>query len=406
MMKIVNGELTDVSDADIKDGVFFFTEGVKTIGIRAFTACTRLQSITIPKGFKAIGERAFQECTNLERVIIPEGVETIGEAAFHCCTSLQSITLPTGLQKIGQFALEDCASLQSIVVPEGVKEFGYAAFRRCTSLQSIALPGCLERMGYDVFNECANLRFIYISASNADEHQRIKNLLHRSVRCSRIDAREKWRDRVVAHQFTQRLPDMVNKELQRILQTATSNRLRQCAKKIDLLPEELFTVINNNTNPNDHPIYQIALREIGKLALPDSEEAFATYAKEVRRLVDNTIAKSNKVVGQVSRQTRLYDIVSELIGNIENRQNGRGTLGKESIKVGQLHKLKQAILAYPADKWLEREADFIEQIRTVCASRHNKMHFWKTPESLGEFDTLLLVKGFIREATETAPLLK
>lgn len=367
-MKVVNGILTDVRDKDIKDGVFLVPEGVKEIGRDAFRDCSSLRSITLPEGVKKIGSHVFQDCATLQSITLPEGLKTIESFMFSGCDSLQSITLPKSLQTI---------------------DFG--AFHSSGNFHSIMQRAAPNAPYVTRVVRCATLRFIYIPATSIDERERITNLLP-----------EELRSRVVAHQFMQRLPDMIDKEFKRILQSVTTNPMWGYPKNIPFFPKGLFTEINKHTSHADYPFYQKALRNISDLALPDSEEGFSAYEKEVKQRVDNTIKKLKRVLEQSSRQTDLYDIVKELI---ENTHNGRGTSDKESIKADKLHKLGQAILEYPADTWLEKEADFIEQIRTVCALRNNEWYFWKTPESIEEFNGLLVAKGFMSDATENTPLL-
>lgn len=332
-MPVVDGVLTQVSDADLKDGVFHFPDGVKVIGreafcncrglqniilpegiktigmqafsgctglqsiilpkgvkttgVSAFARCTSLQSITLPEGLETIGEFAFYYCTGLQSIILPEGVKTIGEQAFYGCTGLQSITLPVGVEMIGMQAFVGCTGLQSIILPKGVKTIREFAFACCTGLQSIALPEGIKTIDADAFESCTNLGSLYIFATNEDEHRRITNLLP-----------EELRSRVIAYEFTQRLLDMVDKELERVQETSTTNPMRRCAKSIAFFPEDVFKEINRNTCLNDQPFYQKALREIGKLALPKDEAGLVGYAQEVNRLVDNVIARANTVLRQ------------------------------------------------------------------------------------------------------------
>ena len=57
--------------------------------------------VVISDGVTSIGDRAFSECTRLTSVIIPEGVTNIGEYAFSKCAGLKSITIPESVTSIG-----------------------------------------------------------------------------------------------------------------------------------------------------------------------------------------------------------------------------------------------------------------------------------------------------------------
>ncbi len=58
-----------------------------------------ITNITLSDGLTTIGRRAFYGTTSLERVIIPESVTSIGEQAFHSAPVATEI--PAGVQKIG-----------------------------------------------------------------------------------------------------------------------------------------------------------------------------------------------------------------------------------------------------------------------------------------------------------------
>ncbi len=108
---------------------------VTSIGIRAFSGCTSLTSITLPEGLTSIGIRAFYGCTSLTSITLPEGLTSIGVSAFHNCPSLTSITLPEGLTSIGSYAFHNCPSLTSITLPESLSSIGERAFYDCTNLK-------------------------------------------------------------------------------------------------------------------------------------------------------------------------------------------------------------------------------------------------------------------------------
>ncbi|KTC76997.1 hypothetical protein [Legionella brunensis] len=104
--------------------------------------------------------------------------------------------------------------------------------------------------------------------------------------------------------------------------------------------------------------------------------------------VTRTTAVGNK------RQTDLTFIVDTLINNIETPTGKRWTSGKDSEKVSNLKTLRDAMANTPHEAWSSSESDFIEQIRSVCQKKRNVLHFWATPASVSEFETLLDEKGF------------
>jgi hypothetical protein len=83
----------------------------------AFSDCTELKQVTLPKNLKFIRTSAFYK-SGLTSVTIPEGVTDIGASAFGC-TNLTSVTLPRSLQRVGGYAFYDCTSLVNVTIPSG-----------------------------------------------------------------------------------------------------------------------------------------------------------------------------------------------------------------------------------------------------------------------------------------------
>ena len=113
-MRVENGVLLGVTNDDIIDGKFEFSEGVTSIGDSAFSWCNSLKQIEIPEGVTSIGDKAFFRCINLTEIEIPEGVRSIGDNAFYGCSSVTQIEIPEGVTSIGNGAFEECKSLTQI----------------------------------------------------------------------------------------------------------------------------------------------------------------------------------------------------------------------------------------------------------------------------------------------------
>lgn len=305
-MKVSNGVLSHVTNEDIINGTFPFPEGVKWIDDSGFRACTCLQSIDIPRDVNRIGDWAFSGCTSLESIRFPEGLGCIGHAGFMSCTSLKSISFNDGFTATGWATFSGCTSLKSVHFPEGFMTIGDSGFARCTSLKNISFPATMHIIGEGAFSgctslesirflggvneicdnafaDCSSLSFIYLSSSKEEERLRVRELLPESLR-----------SRIVSRALEQKLPDMLDKELRRTLQIPTSNAMRRSAKNVGFFPDDVFTEINKQTNPEDNAFCQKARREISKLVLPANEEDFKVYETQVKAVVDMVVERATK----------------------------------------------------------------------------------------------------------------
>ncbi len=206
------------SSPQIISVVFAENSQCKSIGNSAFSGCTGLKSITIPRGMTSIGDDAFYGCTALTkinfnatamyslssdnnvfynagknstgitvniganvtkipaylfssspkitRVVFAENSQckSIGSYAFYYCTGLTSVTFGENskLTSIGDGAFYECSGLTSLTIPKGVISIGNSAFRYCTGLASITIPNSVTSIGHEAFKYCTGLTSITI----------------------------------------------------------------------------------------------------------------------------------------------------------------------------------------------------------------------------------------------------
>ena len=137
-------------------------DSVTSIGDFAFQGARSLTSITIPNSVTSIGNNAFEKATSLTSITIPDSVTSIGDHAFQDASRLTSITIPEGVTSIGDYAFQDASSLTSITIPDSVTSIGDSAFAYATSLTSITIPDSVTSIGYSAFRDASSLTSITI----------------------------------------------------------------------------------------------------------------------------------------------------------------------------------------------------------------------------------------------------
>ncbi len=172
---------------------------VTTIGRSAFTACTKLTSVTIPDSVTRIEYSAFSDCIGMTSVFIPKSVISIYDYAFSYCTSLKKIVvdannpayssdqygvlfnkaktrliqapgaisgayvIPDSVTRIGSSSFRYCRSLTGVTIPDSVNYIGENAFRDCRSLTGVTIPAGVTRIESHTFAECKSLTSVTIS---------------------------------------------------------------------------------------------------------------------------------------------------------------------------------------------------------------------------------------------------
>lgn len=140
-------------------------DGVERIEPFTFAGCGNLKEVSFSEGIKSIGKRAFYFCTGLENVVLPEGVESIETAAFYNCSSMIEIKLPTSMTDIASAAFSSCAGLESIMIPNGVTSIEEQVFAGCRNLERIVLPNTLTSIEKEAFTQCNSLSEIILPES-------------------------------------------------------------------------------------------------------------------------------------------------------------------------------------------------------------------------------------------------
>lgn len=156
VVKIADRAFEDCKNLSMKIEI---PEGIKEIGVSAFSGCSALIYIKIPDSVTVIGNSAFYQCSGLEGVKLPENLAEIGSAAFARCEGLTSVVIPANVKKIGEQSFSYCSNLTALIISDGIKEIGNRAFANCTKLADINIPNSIEYVDSEIFENSNNIKY-------------------------------------------------------------------------------------------------------------------------------------------------------------------------------------------------------------------------------------------------------
>ena len=143
----------------------YFT-GITEIPASAFSGCTALWKIELPKTVEIIGSSAFGSCSNLVYMCFHEGITIIGDRAFYNCAALKNIKFPSSLLEICNWAFWGAGYLGDIIIPEDVYLSGYCAFEDCSIDVLTISKGCtFEDNSGRYFTDGVDANTVYINCS-------------------------------------------------------------------------------------------------------------------------------------------------------------------------------------------------------------------------------------------------
>lgn len=146
-------------------------EGMKVIGVSGFADCTTITSVILPDTIEYIesvsNNSAFSGCTNLKMVKLPKSINSLGNWEFANCESLSSIDIPN-IGSIGDDTFSGCTSLTEIVIPTGCVSIGRGAFSGCENLKSVTILNNEISIYGSAFENCPNV-IIYCGSGSAAE---------------------------------------------------------------------------------------------------------------------------------------------------------------------------------------------------------------------------------------------
>lgn len=123
------------------------SDAVNAVGEGAFSNCSKLKSVVLPKGLKELKKSLFSGCSALEAISIPDSVKTLGEGVFSGCAALKEVKIPGEVTVIPKNAFSGCAALESVSIPASVTAIKKAAFDGCTALKNVTFLGKDDEWG-------------------------------------------------------------------------------------------------------------------------------------------------------------------------------------------------------------------------------------------------------------------
>ena len=133
-------------------GNLFLPEGLKTIGIYAFSHCRFSGSLHLPASLTSIEGGAFEGAGQfVGDLVIPEGIKTLDGSTFMGSSFTGSLVL-NNVQSIGPYCFYGCGFSGDLVIPEGITDLSAQAFWG-NRFSSISMPSSLRTIGESCFGQ-------------------------------------------------------------------------------------------------------------------------------------------------------------------------------------------------------------------------------------------------------------
>lgn len=150
------------NDVTIRKAVI--DDDVSYVGICAFSNCSNLQTVVLPKSLFLVEQFAFYNCASLEKIDLSHLISIEG-SAFCGCASLKEADLRS-LDEISSRVFVDCANLKTVRFSECLEIIREGAFSHCGCLEEVFIPASVEVMKEHAFYGLAHDVVFYCQAES------------------------------------------------------------------------------------------------------------------------------------------------------------------------------------------------------------------------------------------------
>lgn len=242
----------------------YFTS-LTSIDDDAFSGCTQLASVQMPKHIKHIGDRAFKDCEKLQTLILPDALRELGSEAFAGCKALKSLDLPQGLRTVADGTFDGCTALTEMALPTSVTRVGSRAFAGCTALQTFIVNTMQPQditLGDDVFAGAAETallrvmqgtRAFFLSSPQWQHFANVKEV--RDISGGRFAQLEEGKQFYLMHLGTGRyLTKGEAYGTQAVVSTASP--MRFVPKHLSSMPDGVYQLTSDDTGRNGKYLFR------------------------------------------------------------------------------------------------------------------------------------------------------
>lgn len=145
---------------------------LRIVGSEAFSSCNSLSGrLEFKKNLYSVASGAFEK-TGIETVTFCDDVYEINAGAFTECSKLKEVILPKAMKDsengLGWGMFANCTSLEKVNVPQNIIGLPSDFFYGCKALKAITIPASIESIGSDVFSGCTSLKDVYFESKDCD----------------------------------------------------------------------------------------------------------------------------------------------------------------------------------------------------------------------------------------------